>query len=151
MAYTACTAPTSVTAANAAPSVGTTTTLNWSGAKAGTANAITGYIVYRSTSAGGTYSVLENVTSTSTAGSISVTAPSTMGSSYYYKVLTVGTVNGYNSAQSSAYATITAKVVTACTAPTVVEISPTTIDSGSAATLSWSGATAGTNNAITAY
>lgn len=150
--YTACSAPTtvSISATNVAP--GASVTLSWSGAGAGTNNAITGYQIYRATSSGGTYSLLTTVTSTATSGSTTVSAPTSSGSSYYYKVLTAGTKSGYNSGQSSAYGTLTC-TYTAPTAPTV------TIDGGTSAyalsgatvTLAWSGAAAGTNNAITGY
>ena len=151
--YTACTAPTtvSVSATNVAP--GTGVTLSWSGAAAGTNNAITGFQIYRATSATGTYSLLTSVTKAATSGSTTVTAPSSNGSSYYYKVLTVGTKSGYNSAQSSTYATLTCKF-TAPSAPSTVTIGGSTSAyavSGATVTLAWSGATAGTNNAITGY
>ncbi len=102
--YTACGAPTavSVNATNVAP--GANVTLSWSGASAGSSNAITGYQVYRSTAAAGTYSLLTSVNTSAGSGSTTVAAPTTSGSAYYYKVLTVGTVGGYNSGQSSAYA-----------------------------------------------
>lgn len=151
--YTACSAPTtvSISATNVAP--GASVTLSWSGAGAGTNNAITGYQIYRATSTSGTYSLLTSVTSTSTSGSTTVSAPTSSGSSYYYKVLTVGTKSGYNSAQSSTYATLTCKF-TAPTAPSTVTIGGSTSAyavSGATVTLAWSGATAGTNNAITGY
>ena len=148
-AYTACSAPTSVTVSTSTPAAGGTTTLSWSGAKAGTLNAITGYEIYRATSSGGSYTLLESVSTSATSGSLKVTAPATMGSSYYYKVKTIGTVSGYDSGLSSAVG-ITAKTITACSAPTALTLAATA-DAGTAFTLSWSGATAGTNNAITKY
>lgn len=148
--YSACGAPTavSVNANNVAPVANVT--LSWSGAKAGTSNAITGYQIYRATSATGTYLLLTTVNTSATSGSATVAAPTASGSSYYYKVLTVGTVSGYNSGQSTAYATLTC-LCTAATAPTSVALSATLINAGATATLSWSGAAAGTNNAITGY
>ena len=149
-AYTPCSAPTSVSVGTSTPAAGGSTTLSWSGAKAGDLNPITKYEIYRSATATGSYSLLDTVTTSATSGSLKVTAPSTMGNSYYYKVKTIGTVSGYDSGLSG-YTSITAKTITACGAPTSISISPTTIDKGSTTTLSWSGATAGTNNAITAY
>lgn len=150
--YTACSAPTtvSISATNVAP--GASVTLSWSGAGAGTNNAITGYQIYRATSSGGTYSLLTTVTSTATSGSKTVGAPTSSGSSYYYKVLTVGTKSGYNSGQSSAYGTLTC-TYTAPTAPTVTIGGGTSAYalSGATVTLAWAGAAAGTNNAITGY
>ena len=152
-AYTACSAPTSVTVSNSSPLAGESVTLSWSGAKAGDLNPIYSYEVHRATSATGTYSKLTTVKTSATSGSTTVTAPSTMGSSYYYKVKTIGTLDStaYDSGLSSVYATVTAKTVTACSAPTTVTLSSATVDAGVAYTLSWSGAKAGTNNPILGY
>ncbi len=150
--YTACGAPTavSVSATNVAP--GASITLSWSGATSGTGNAVTGYQIYRSDN-GGAYTLLTSVSTTAGSGSVAVTAPSASGASYYYKVLTVGTVGGYNSGQSSATATLTCSY-SATTAPGTVtiggDISAYAL-SGSSVTLAWSGAAAGTNNPITGY
>jgi len=149
-AYSACGAPTAVAVNQNNVAPGASATLSWSGAKAGTNNAITGYQVYRATASAGTYTLLATVSSTAASGSTSVTAQSTSGSSYFYKILTVGAVSGYNSGQSATYATLTC-LVTAPTPPTSVSLSDTTAAAGSAVTLSWSGATAGTNNAIAGY
>lgn len=148
--YTACTAPTSVSvsANNVVP--GTAATLSWSGAGAGTNNAITGYHVYRATSASGSYSYLGAVSTTATSGSMSITASTTPGASYYYKVYTIGSVSGYNSG-ASGYATLTTLSYTACTAPSTVTVSSSSVEVGETVTLSWSGAAAGTNNAIVGY
>lgn len=151
--YTACTAPTTVSVSATGVAPGASVTLSWSGAAVGTNNAITGYQVYRATSATGTYSLLANVTSTATSGSTTVTAPTSSGSSYYYKVLTVGAKSGYSSGQSSKYATLTC-TFTAPSAPSTVTIGGGTSAyalSGTNVTLAWSGAAAGTNNAITGY
>lgn len=148
--YTACTAPTTITvnADNVAP--GAKLTLSWSGASAGTNNPITGYEVYRSTAADSGYSRLTTVGSTSTSGSTTVTAPTANGTTYYYKVLTVGTKSGYNSGQSTAYASLTCSFA-AVGAPTTLKLSLTNVAPGASATLSWSGASAGDNNAIKGY
>lgn len=153
IAYTKATAPTSVTVASTNVAPGASIKLSWSGASAGTANAITGYEVYRSTSASGTYTKLTTVSTTATSGSVNVTAPTTSGASYYYKVLTVGTVSGYSSDQSTQYATLTCSysAPTKVTSITIGGSSSTYATSGSNVTLAWSGATAGTNNAITGY
>jgi len=147
--YSACTAPSTVsTPTDVAP--GTDVTLSWSGAGAGTNNAITGYQVYRSTSAASGYTTLGNkVVTTATSGSLTVTSHATNGSSYFYKVATIGTVSGYDSGQSSAYATLKT-TVTDPTAPTTVS-TPTNVAPSSTQDLTWSGAAAGTNNAISTY
>jgi hypothetical protein len=91
--YSACTAPTSVSVNTNNIAPGATTKLSWSGAGAGTNNAIKEYQVHRSTSSGGSYTHIATTTSTSA----NVTAPTGNGDSYYYKILTVGTVSGYSS------------------------------------------------------
>ena len=147
--YTATSAPTSVSLAATTVDAGASTMLSWSGAKAGTYNAITGYHVYRATSENGTYSVLTAVESTSTAANTTVNAPSTMGSKYYYKVYTIGARN-YNSGASSAVS-LTAQTYSAPSAPTSLSLSANNVAASATVTLSWSGAVAGTNNAITGY
>ena len=149
-AYTNCSAPTSVSVATTTPAAGGTTTLSWSGAKAGTLNPITGYQIYRATSANGSYTLLDTVSTSATSGSLKITAPTSMGTSYYYKIITVGTVSGYNSGYSGSVG-FTAITITKCSAPTAISISPTAIDKGGSTTLTWSGASGGTNNGITAY
>ncbi len=142
-------APTAISVSNATPDAGTNVTLSWSGAGAGSFNEITGYQVYRATSAGGTYSYLGEVSTAATSGSMQVTAHATMGSAYYYKVYTIGARS--SSAISSAYAAVTSKVYTACTAPTAVTLAAVLANAGASVTLSWSGAGAGTNNPVSDY
>lgn len=148
--YTACTAPTSVSVSGTNVAPGAKMTLKWSGAAAGTNNAIAGYEIYRSTSSGSGYTKLTTVGSTSTSGSTTVTAPTTNGTAYYYKVLTVGTKSGYNSGQSTAYATLSCSFA-AVGAPNTLKLDLTNVAPNAEATLSWSGASAGNNNAITGY
>lgn len=147
--YSACSAPSTVSQNTVYPAAGGTAVINWSGAKAGTNNPITGYEIYRSS--GSTYSLLKTVSSTSSSGTLTVDAPANMGDWYYYKVKTLGTVSGYDSGLSSVFANICAKTITSCSAPSSITISASVIDSGNSATISWSGAAAGTNNAITGY
>lgn len=144
--YTACTAPTSVTVSPTSTSSGGSAKLSWSGASAGTNNAIAKYQIYRATSASGTYSALTTSTSTST----TVYAPTTANASYFYKVASIGTVSGYDSGMSSSYATLK-YLVTAPSAPTSVTVSSTNVEPNTSVTLSWSGASAGTNNPIAGY
>ena len=147
--YGAPTAPTSVTVSDSNPDAGSNVTLSWLGAGVGSYNAITGYQVYRSTYVDGTYSYLGEVSTTNTSGNMQVTSHATMGSAYYYKVYTVGARS--NSAISSAYAAVTSKVYTVCSAPTSVSLSASLANAGASVTLSWSGAGAGTNNPISGY
>lgn len=147
--YSGCTAPTVVsTPTDVAP--GTDYTLSWSGAGAGTNNAITGYQVYRSTAAASGYTALgSKITTTATSGSLLVTSHAVNNSSYYYKVVTLGTVAGFDSGLSLAYATLKT-TVTDPGAPTTVS-TPNHVAPSSTQNLSWSGASAGTNNAISTY
>jgi len=147
--YTACGAPSSVSVSPTTVDAGASATLSWSGASAGTNNAITAYQIYRSAN-GGAYSLLQTVATSATSGSVSVSAHTTMGSYYTYKIVTIGTVAGYNSGDSGT-ATLTSRVYTNCSAPSSVSVSLSTIDSGGSITLSWSGAAAGTNNPIAGY
>jgi len=142
-------APTAISVSNATPDAGTNVTLSWSGAGPGSFSDISGYQVYRATSAGGTYTYLGEMATTATSGSMQVTAHATMGLAYYYKVYTVGARS--NSTISSAYATVTSKVYTACSAPTTVSLSAALANASASITLSWSGAGAGTNNPVTSY
>jgi len=147
--YGAPSPPTSISVSDATPDAGSNLTLSWSGAGVGSFNDITGYHVYRADSAGGTYSLLGSISTTGTSGSMAVTAPPTMGAAYYYKVYTIGARS--NSAISSVYTGVTAKVYTACSAPTAVSLSATLANAGATVTLSWSGAGAGTNNPVSGY
>ena len=147
--YSAPSAPTAVSVSDANPDASTNVTLSWSGASAGSYNGITGYQIYRSTSAGSGYALLTSVSTSAGSGSVAVTSHATMGSSYYYKVVTIGERS--SSGQSSATATVTSKVYTACTAPTAVTVSAALANIGASITLSWSGASAGTNNPIASY
>ena len=79
--YTACGAPTSITASGIVTPSGTFT-VSWSGASSGTNNAISGYEIYWKVSPNGQEPTTENFTkrayipSTSTSGSISITLSS---------------------------------------------------------------------------
>lgn len=149
-AYTPCSAPSNISVSNSTPNAGASIQLSWSGAAAGDINPITGYTIYRSSTSTGTFTELTTLKTSSTAASTSINAPASMGASYYYKVKTIGTVSGYDSDYSKVIG-ITAKTITAATAPTTVALSASTVDAGTAFTLSWSGADAGTNNAIAGY
>ena len=117
---------------------GTNTRLAWSAAAAGTNNATTGYRILQD---GNTYadvgaSVLyRDVPSHSTAGSI-----------YKYSVVTLGTYS--NSAPSVERTVYNYENVTA---PSSVSLAKAYALAGEFVRLSWSGASAGTNNNITGY
>lgn len=148
--YTRTTAPNRIEAspANAAP--GARVTLTWSGATGGDGNPIAGYNIWRASDPAGPYSSLTTVASTASSGSTTVVAPTTNGASYYYKITTIGAISGYGSAMSGVHATLTCAYA-AVGAPTSLQLSLTNVAPGAEATLSWSGASAGDNNAITGY
>lgn len=145
-----CSAPT--TFKTAATIVETTTTLSWSGASAGTNNAISSYeIQYSDSSDGstwGSWTALQTVSSSATSGSLTVSPPTTRGYYRRYRIRTRGTAG---SSYYSGWATSsnTVRKNTLPTAPTTVTASPVEYSSPSA-TLVWSGATAGTS-AISYY
>ena len=145
--YTACTPPTTLTMAKATSGPSETVRLSWSGAQAGTNNPIASYTVYRSTD-NSTWEVLQSGIENEY---LDVTAPGTNGSTYYYSVVAVGTVAGYDSTKSAS-----TSLQCSYTAPTVsnvlLDAGSVTIykPAGSTAVLSWAG-TAGTNNPIARY
>ena len=110
--YTACSAPTTVTASGIVTPSGTFT-VSWSGASGGTNNAISSYQIYWKVSSDGSapttssYTGTKNIASTSTSGSTSITLSSaqrgykvvcgivtqgTAGTSYYSGINTGGSV-----------------------------------------------------------
>lgn len=110
--YTACSAPTTITASGIVTPSGTFT-VSWSGASGGTNNAISSYQIYWKVSSDGSapttssYTGTKNIASTSTSGSTSITLSSaqrgykvvcgivtrgTAGASYYSGIKTGGSV-----------------------------------------------------------
>lgn len=151
---TSCGAPTKITVDANAVEPGTTTTLRWSGATSGTGGTIKGYWVYRSMEeegeVGNGYNRLAVIDSTATSGSLEVKAPSTASETYYYRIVTVATVSGYNSPLSEASAYVRSNLGPAFP-PTTVKVSATGVAPGANVTLSWSGAAPGNGNAIAGY
>lgn len=138
-----------LTQSNAAPNQ--TVWLGWSGARAGEGNEIIGYEVYRATSYDGEYALLTTISSTETSGQVAVVAPTTNGAAYYYKVVTLGSVDGYYSAKSAVYATLLCSY-SMTQAPTTVTIDgATNVEPGAPLTVRWSGASGGENNPISGY
>lgn len=88
-AYTKCSAPTTISISKTIQTPSGQITLSWSGAKGGNNNGISSYEIYRS-SDGNNYTKLTTVSSTSPSGSYSTTAPTTRGTSYWYKIKTIG-------------------------------------------------------------
>lgn len=147
MPYTAPTAPTAVTISKTTATPGESVTLSWNGANAGNNVEISGYQVYRAASADGEYALLEETAADIL--QVSVYAPENAGS-YFYKVKTLGSVEGYDSGLSANYAYVSVSV-TAPSAPAMITIAPAKQYPGGEATVSFSGAEAGENNPIRGY
>lgn len=145
-----CLPPTDIQLSQSSAAPGRTVTLSWSGAERGEDNNIVGYQIYRATSADGEYTLLTSVSSTETSGHVTVTAPTTNGEAYYYKIVTVGSVDGYNSAKSAVYATLVCDYANV-SAPTTLTLDTTNVEPGAEVILRWSGAAAGSNNPIYRY
>jgi hypothetical protein len=105
-------APTSVKITTPVTAPSADVRLYWSGAEVGDSTAITGYSVYRATSESGSYALLGSVTTSATKGNMLITAPTAAGNSYYYKIVTLGDTEVYNSSLSTAYAVLTAQTQT---------------------------------------
>jgi hypothetical protein len=144
----ACTAPTAVSVDNAVPAPDAEVTLSWSGAGPGDWNTIVGYEIHRATNSAGPYSYLKEIATTNTYGSTTVSAPSVPGTSYYFKVITKGSEEGFDSGLSSQYAQVTA-TTTDCVAPSALSLSA--LVASTKPLLSWGGAFPGIGNAITGY
>lgn len=97
VSITAPSVPTNLTLTPASQYPTGTSVLSWTSSP-GTSNPITGYKVYKSTSANGTYSLLATVST----NSYSITVP--QSGNTYYKVMTVGT---YLDSGLSGYVTLT--------------------------------------------
>lgn len=152
---TQCSAPTSVLINGSASNItvyAEKVTLSWSGATPGTNNAIAKYrLFYQDSADGSTWSgwyEYEDLTSTLSYGSAEVSAGSA-GTFRMYGVATVGTAGeAYGSGIASSPAFVRSNT-TACGAPTACAVNDA-LSTGNV-TLSWSGATAGTANAISGY
>lgn len=149
---TACVAPTEITPSNAAPEPNSAVTITWNAGTAGDNNAISGYLLYRDSSSTGAFLTQVAETDSST---LSATVYSSINENgvYYYRVKTKGAAGeSFYSPLSTVYAQITStKGADFCGAPTTVEISNQKPEPLDTLTISWSGATTGTGNAITGY
>lgn len=156
--YTDCTAPTTFTVSS--NNFEDDVTLKWSGAKAGTNNSIKYYYIQYAVSSNnstwGSWTGLKSVASTSTSGSYTADMSSKVSRGYYVK-FRIRTEGSAGSDYYSSYKTsnsIRRNPYTKCTAPT--SFTMTSDMSGTSqfdikVTLAWSGATSGSNNAISAY
>ena len=142
--YSACGAPTSVSAGASIQKPNGTVSISWSGANAGTNNAIVGYRIYWKSGGTPTTSSYTNYADV-TSSPYPFTIPSgvTRGTTYYFKILTRGQIDGYNSGLSSAQATV--KVNYLPEAPKIDSVSPTRIKSTGSTTVTFT-VTAGSTN-----
>ena len=126
--------------------------LSWSGAKAGTNNAISGYEIQYSDSTNnstwGSWTALSVISSSATNGSLSVSPPSTRGNFRRFRIRTRGTA-GSDYYSSWKVSSNTVRKNTLPSAPTTAIASPE-IHSNEPITLIWSGAAGGTS-AIKGY
>ena len=115
----ACSVPTSISVSKTAGDPGSKITLSWSGAKAGTANSITGYDIQKREYDGeawGSWASASpsSVSSTSTSSSASVTISSVPGNYTQFRVRTKGSAgSSYYSGWSSASSSVTSNINTA--------------------------------------
>ena len=100
--FTPCSAPSNVWVDSSSVYVSGTTNLNWDGASAGKNMSISKYQIYRATTASGEYSHLADAT-------LNPAADTT----YYFMVITNGTIAGYNSG-ASAKVSVLVKTYTKC-------------------------------------
>ena len=139
-AYTACSAPTSVTASPSNPKRGQTVTISWRGARGGTENSINGYDIEYKVGSGSGIS-WRSVSSTSTSSSTTDSWSQPVGQTGQYRVRTKGTAgSGYYSGW--AYSNT---ITIANSAPTMSSVYCNTTlvpyngGSGGRASFSWSG------------
>ena len=123
---TACSAPTSITLEPVIQATGGTATLSWDGAKAGTNVPIASYDIYRAITSGGQFERLGGTSDAETTF-YEVTAPTTSGAHYYYKVKTIASIAGYDSDLSEVTADLEANQPP--DAPTITYVSRYTVPS----------------------
>lgn len=149
---TACTPPTTFAASpnNFEDSV----TLMWVGASGGISNPIESYLIrYRTSSDNSTWSGWADLTTVKTTGSysMSIDVSSKVSRGYYVQFGIRSQPSNTAYASSWKYSdAIRRKPYTKCTAPTTIAISPSGTFEDSV-TISWSGASGGTDNSIQEY
>lgn len=156
--YTACTSPTTFT--TSASPFESSVTLTWSGASGGTNNSIASYYIQycvsNDASAWGSWIALTTVASTATSGTYTKDMSSlvTRGQYVKFKIRTQGSAgSGYYSGYKES-SSIRRNPYTTCVAPTSFTITPDSASSdgfNTTLTFAWSGASGGTNNAISSY
>ena len=165
--YTDCTAPSTITISSDVSDnpFENSITIKWSGASSGTNNSITSYLIRYSTSADNStwssYADLTTVTSTATSGSKSINVSAKVTRGHYIKIAirTQGSAgsNYYSSYKYSS--SLRRNPYSACGKPTTVTVKSEadlkniqhTDVFNNEITISWSGESAGSNNAIQRY
>ena len=151
-AATACGAPTS--SVYNTPCATDTVAMSWSGATAGSNNAIVGYeIQYRDSTDGTTYASdwanLTTIASTETSDSADLQMPSTPAMYRQFRIRTLGEAGaGY---ESSWFVAGTVQRFGVCKPPESLSISTNTPPFESPLTISWIGASAGVGDTISGY
>jgi hypothetical protein len=124
-------------------------TLTWSGASGGT-SAIKGYQIASQqawdNSYWGAWDILDRIDLSASSGSYTPKVSRSPGMYTRYGVWTIDALDVYSGEKVSNSVLCN---ITACSAPTSIDISPTIAES--TATLRWSGASGGAGNAITGY
>lgn len=147
---TACTAPTSVTASP--DNFDSSATIKWSGAKGGIHNPITAYCIGYYLSADNqnwTWYYLADPVTSDESGTYTYDM-SSVPRGYYIKFGIQTRPNDSNYYSNWVYSNvIRRKPYTQCTAPTTFTVSPNNFES--IVKFSWSGASGGTNNAVSSY
>ena len=108
--------PTNFTISKSISKPGENITISWSGAKAGTSNAIKGYQIYWSDNAQPT-AASEYIDVKATETSYQYTASSERGITRYFKIQTLGTVSGFDAGLSSS--SVSVKTNSKPSAPTI--------------------------------
>lgn len=133
-------------------------TVTWNAGTAGTGNSVTGYIIQARYPKGGTQNTYEdswyekwNSTGTSATLIFDGWANTTYPCDIQLRIRTKGSAGAsyYSGWSSTIYVRSLAR--TKCGAPTSITTSSTYANPGDSVTISWSGASSGTNNAINGY
>lgn len=148
--YTRCTAPVSAVLSTTSTMNGTVS-LSWGGANGGTNNEISGYLVEYAESTDNASWGSWTYYNTYTSSPQTVDTPS-VGKYRKYRVRTLGSAGSdwHSEKATETGSVLRLQTITRCVAPKTVTIA-NTITAATMNTLSWSGASGGTNNSISGY
>lgn len=128
---------------------GNTFSISWSGFQAGTNNPIDHYeLWYQESTNNSTWGTRVLLTGNTTSTSYSWTG-GTWNRYYRFCAVAIGANGGYSS--TTAYSSSVRKYATTCGAPTSITVNSSNVAPGATVTVSWSGASSGTNNSISSY